>query len=381
MNLDAKMNVASYMQQRNGPTALFVTALPVESQAVAAHLQNIQETEHKAGTVYSVGTFEPERVSWNVALVEIGMGNARAAFETERAIGHFDPSHCFFVGVAGGLKDVIIGDVVAASKVYGYELGKAQEDFAPRPDFGSPAYPLVQRARAVARSQEWHHRIAGQSKGETGQHPRAIVAPIAAGEKVVASKQSAAYKLLKESFSDAVAIEMEGYGFFQAAQANHSVEAIAVRGISDLVEGKAEADASGSQELAAQHAAAFAFEVLANIKPPTNKSIVTNSHADGDAIEDDLLSHLASLAEKLYPEGPTHSQIWERSGGNLATLNLTGSGRSTWFGALRKLKMGGGGSNITPRSLVETMLLDYPSSEALSKIKHLLEAKNSNGLQ
>jgi hypothetical protein len=37
------------------------------------------------------------------------------------------------------------------------------------------------------------------------------------------------------------------------------------RGISDLLEGKEEADAGGSQKQAAANAAAFAFQVLANL--------------------------------------------------------------------------------------------------------------------
>jgi hypothetical protein len=46
---------------------------------------------------------------------------------------------------------------------------------------------------------------------------------------------------------------------------NRQVEALIVRGISDLIEDKHLADAANSQEIAARHASAFAFEVLANL--------------------------------------------------------------------------------------------------------------------
>jgi nucleoside phosphorylase len=351
------------------PTALFVTALPLEYQAVLAHLQQVEQIEHEAGTLYSVGRFHSQKEAWKVVLVEIGMGNSPAAFETERAIRKFAPSYSFFVGVAGGMKDVRIGDVVAGSKVYGYELGKARDHFAPRPDFGDPSYPLLQRARAVAQTDEWRRRIRGQSNEAEPRKPEALIGPIAAGEKVVASKESEVYQLLSENFSDAIAVEMEGFGFFQAVKANPTVQALTVRGISDLIEGKAESDASGSQELAAQHAAAFAFEVLAKTSPSKSDSKSTSIVSNQKVQEDEIWSQLASLAERLYPKGPTDNQIWSRAGGSLASLDLSGSGRGMWFAALRKLKMGGGGG-VTVESLIDAMIADYPSNSKLVNIKN-----------
>jgi nucleoside phosphorylase len=58
---------------------------------------------------------------------------------------------------------------------------------------------------------------------------------------------------------------MEGHGFLRALHANQLVEALIVRGISDLIEGKDKADAANSQEIAAQHAAAFTFGLLSII--------------------------------------------------------------------------------------------------------------------
>src|SRR6478609_11890215 len=95
------------------PRAVVLTALPIEYAAVRKRLKDIREEIHK-GTIYEVGRFG-ERSRWDVAIVEVGAGNHAVAAEAERAIAHFTPSVVAFVGVAGGIKDVRIGDVVVAS--------------------------------------------------------------------------------------------------------------------------------------------------------------------------------------------------------------------------------------------------------------------------
>jgi nucleoside phosphorylase len=253
------------------PRAVILTALPVEFKSVRAHLTEIREEVHK-GTVYERGIFSGNGRMWAVGIVEVGAGNAGAAFEAERAITRFEPDVALFVGIAGGVKDVRVGDVVAATKVYGYESGKAEQAFKTRPDVGNSSYGMEQRAKAEARKDDWKSQILGE---RTDLDPRALVGPIAAGEKVISATESDLYEFLKHYYNDTLAVEMEGRGFLEATHANQQVKALIVRGISDLVNNKSDVDDAVRQDIAARHASAFAFEVLAKFESIKSAEVIT----------------------------------------------------------------------------------------------------------
>ena len=96
---------------------LFVTALQLEFDAVKSYLTNTSPVEHpETGTYYDKGIFTKNGIPCEVFIAEAGAGNSRAAEETSRAISFCKPDYVFFVGVAGGIKDVALGDVVASTK-------------------------------------------------------------------------------------------------------------------------------------------------------------------------------------------------------------------------------------------------------------------------
>jgi nucleoside phosphorylase len=251
--------------------ALIMTALGVEYNAVKDHLEETRTLIHPAGTIYEYGKFRNDETTWNVAICETGAGNNIAAIETSRALDIFQPMLTIFVGVAGGLRNVAIGDVVAADHVYGYESSKMTEIFQPRIKTFGCGHPLVQRARKVRRDNYWHKRIL-----QGGATPRAFVGPIASGEQVLDGHNTPTHQLLEQHCSDAHAVEMEGWGFLFAAHASGDVPAIVIRGISDMTINKTPTSDVADQPVAAAHAAAFAFELLATLKSPDSQQIKTS---------------------------------------------------------------------------------------------------------
>ena len=304
------------LSQGNYARAVILTALSVEKEAVCAHIGAISEALHPQGTIYQHGIFATSEGKWDVYVAEVGPTNPTAAFELERAISHFHPHVVLFVGVAGGLKakDLKLGDVVAATQIYGYEGGKVDKVFLVRPDVGNVTYAMEQRARNVAGDKAWTQRI---KKPISGLLPQARVGPIAAGEKVLSSTQSPLRKHLHTKYNDALAIEMEGHGFLKAARANQHVRALVIRGISDLIDEKDVADTMNFQSIASQHASAFAFEVLARMTKETSSDL----SLENSGRERETTSSTKFLGDQFHNDGLL--QGITQQGGNNNTINIT----------------------------------------------------------
>ncbi|MEV5848237.1 5'-methylthioadenosine/S-adenosylhomocysteine nucleosidase [Streptomyces sp. NPDC051985] len=234
-------------------TAVVLTALPEEYDAVRAHLVGTEEIVHPNGTRVELGRLAD--ASGTVALAELGVGALTAASLTTQIVDWLTPEAVLFVGVAGGLKDdTEIGDVVVGTKVYAIHGGKQTTDgFQARPEVWLGSHRLLQAARSALRDMP---EVRGHRK------------PIAVGDVVLADDRSAFADHIRRHYNDACAIEMEGSGATHAAHLNGQLDALVIRGISDLADaGKHAADASGSQRLAAERAALVAVGVLRKHRP------------------------------------------------------------------------------------------------------------------
>ncbi|WP_439378651.1 FxSxx-COOH system tetratricopeptide repeat protein [Amycolatopsis lexingtonensis] len=235
-------------------TVVVLTALEAEYAAVRALLANRRVTTHPSGTRFEVG--EPPAGRATIVLALTGQGNQGAAVLTERAIATFGPSALVFAGIAGALHDDLApGDVVVATKVYGYHGGKDTDGgFRTRPQAWEIPHHLDQLARHVAREGNW---LPG------GHHPPVHFRPIAAGEVVLGSRTGPLAEQLRAHYDDAAAIEMESAGVAKAGHLNHGLPVLTVRGIGD----------GGAHAVAAAHAAAFALALAVEI--PERPSTVT----------------------------------------------------------------------------------------------------------
>ena len=245
------------------PWAVIFTAVGVEYNAIRDYLAEPIGEEVVRGTLFEVGTLPGIHGSWRVALAQTGQGSTIAGVQVDRAVPAFQPEVALFIGTAGGRRDVERGDVVVAEAVYDYEAGKSTlEGFKPRPRTRYPSWRLLQRARLVARGNRWQRRILPNGPERP---PACFVKPIVTGGKVIAHNRSDVALMLDQYASDAVAVEMEGYGFLEGASVNPGLDALVIRGISDLLAGKDEISDSYWQPIASRHAAAFAVELLDSI--------------------------------------------------------------------------------------------------------------------
>ncbi|MEU4878254.1 5'-methylthioadenosine/S-adenosylhomocysteine nucleosidase [Streptomyces sp. NPDC021608] len=234
-------------------TALVLTALSVEYDAVRTHLAHTEELVHENGTRVERGPLDDS--SWDLAIAELGEGAVTAAALTTQLVGWLRPEALLFVGVAGGLKDDVgIGDVVVGTKVYAVQGGKqTPQGFLARPQSWHGSHRLVQAARAAARGMR-----------DVPVHLK----PIACGDVVLADERSGYAEHIREHYNDACAIEMEGSGAAHAAHLNGQLDALVVRGVSDHADAdKHLADSSGSQRRAAERAARVAAAVLRSHRP------------------------------------------------------------------------------------------------------------------
>lgn len=254
--------------------ALIVTALGLEMDAVRAHVTDPCSVRGRDGTFYECGIFSASGQDWLVVVVETGAGTHQAQSAVQNAhflLGEFEVQ--ILIGIGGSRKedDAPLGAVVASDHVYMPYGGKdTDRGRMSRPREFPVDRRLVGLARKIRRDKKWPSRIRPPLNGALPSPdtypfkmpPVGHVAPIASVEAVVAGRKSALEAMLARDYNDTCVVEMEGYGAVYAADSERT-PSIVVRGVSDLAEKKEPTTDKTRQPVAACHAAAFGFELLA----------------------------------------------------------------------------------------------------------------------
>jgi nucleoside phosphorylase len=225
----------------------FVTVLPEEYAAVLRLLARVQPVpaapgrpnryQWVFGEVHPVG---PGGTPYRVVLgLAGGPGTLVGLNITRDTIEVFRPNYVVLVGVAGGIGHAEKGDVVVADRIYGYEFGRAGDEFLPRPHWTYPTdTAVVAAAQAMpSRHPDWPaDRIRGRPSDTW--RPRIHVGPVASGNKVVETLSAESFRPVLDMWPDMLAVEMEGLGAAEAIRDHREKQGVVnfamVRGISDV---------------------------------------------------------------------------------------------------------------------------------------------------
>lgn len=170
-----------------------------------------------------------------------GSGNATPQIPVERMIQKFDPEAMFFVGIACGLRNFNLGDVVTSEVVWAYEYAKTQEagDKDRSRVYGCELH-LLNDVSFFSFHDEWNEdyrrlksRFPAEILPSQDSAPKKLHSSIwiASGEKVMGDGK---LEELNKEHDKIRAGEMEGYGFAQACKQHRPPTPwLVIRGISD----------------------------------------------------------------------------------------------------------------------------------------------------
>lgn len=237
--------------------------IAIEYAAVRSYL--IDLSAHKIfeyELFFEIGNINLKNKNWTVALFETGAYIDNVQLKTFQILHKLQPNFAFLVGVAGGIKDVNLGDLVIGTVAYGYEYGKV----TPK--------GIENRTKAIPFSES----LIAEAKQLNREFPKdeyqVIFGPINSGNKVITSLESEQFKIIRAQYGDTIAVEMEAIGFAFSAAKMRDIAFLNIRGISDLIAQKTESDDNGSQQTAAKRAAHFVFNLITRLPKMPKKQVV-----------------------------------------------------------------------------------------------------------
>lgn len=285
-------------------------------------------------------------------------GNTSSALAVASTISRWRPSYVLLVGIAGGLPvdGLRLGDVVISSAIWAYEYGRADAVFQPRHDFTYQVHGgLVRSARVHAATDSW---TAGLESAPDGRRDlRALVGPIASGDKVVDRITDELFGRVRAAWPQLVAVEMEGGGAAAAIEhaRDHDTSAgfLMIRGISDLPGSDAAGHNARTRErwkrFAAIAAARFAVGMIRRGWPVAGRA--SEPPAGAPDVERALVAALVQI-DSIAIRRWVHEHPQARALGTLPAHRLARAELAAWVA----------------RALVGPGLLDHAALDRLAAV-------------
>jgi nucleoside phosphorylase len=267
-----------------------VTVLDEEYAAVYRQLESPERINGGPGALnqhgWILGTITSQSQGRYQVVLALGRsGNVDAAIAAGCTINAFRPDCLLMVGIAGAVDSQLSwGDVAVSDRICGYEYGKLEDGFHPRPDW---SYPADQSISVAARTMatlypDWAAAIDTPPPEPTSRLPRIVVGPIASGDKVVDDLSDASFGAVLALWPRLVAVEMEGLGGVKtvddARERGHLTHFSMIRGISDCplqaTSGRTQRDRWKPR--AAATAAAFTGSLIRNAWPRPPRAVGTD---------------------------------------------------------------------------------------------------------
>ncbi|WP_437939183.1 phosphorylase family protein [Sorangium sp. So ce341] len=246
---------------------ILITAIEEERDALLSKLPGVRKLDRDgtgAHTYYeaSVATRRQDGAAYRVIVTALsGMGPTKGAIKAGAVVTRWNPAHVLMVGIAGGVADEVApGDVIVASQVVDYTLGKQRDKGAHETRW--VAYPADADLFDAARNFPvgWEDLVT-RARPESGA-PRRFIGDVASGGDVVASRRRIG--MYRRAWPKLIGVEMEGGGV--AAGLHDDIERprfLMIRGVSDLADGENNAAVKAAwRAYACDVAAAYAIGLL-----------------------------------------------------------------------------------------------------------------------
>jgi nucleoside phosphorylase len=211
--------------------------------------------EIDGGNRYTVFSNSDE---YTIYLSKTGQGNSEAATRTTHAIKTLEPDLLIFVGTCGAIKDVKIGDIIIADRVYDYHRGKETDNgFVSKPK----SWVINAEIRSICGSYVEEFNKANCSNADS-KSSRACIGTIGSGEAIISGKHTHNKDIIDNHYGDIIAVEMEGFGVCTAAYETNFHNTVVVRAVTDdSIDKTAELDGI-NQPLVMKKIAHFVYEFI-----------------------------------------------------------------------------------------------------------------------